>query len=272
MDSTPAPSIRNQLLDAFAQIGLQTGDSLIVHSSLRSLAAPEVRASLIIDTLLDIIGPTGNLMFPTFNYTRPLPEPYYDPKETPCRTGILSEVGRKHPRAIRSLHPTHSVAVIGPKAHELTKDHLHVRAFGVKSPIDLLAQTGGKVLLFGVDHTSNSMIHVAEEHVGIPKVSWYGSDLPWVKILMTNGDIRKHQLDTSPSCSVAFNAVDFLLRKHGIIRDICIGSCQVHLMTGVDVINCVREMLHETPDILLCTWNCCKPCNGTRQIMREQHL
>jgi len=259
----------NDLTSAFREIGLQQGDSLIIHSSLGSLGHMERGADGVIDALLEAIGPSGNLMLPTFNYNRPLPEPYYDPKNTPCRAGIIPETGRKRQGAIRSLHPTHSVAVIGPDAKRLTDEHLRGRAFGKNSPIDRLVKAGGKVLLLGVAHTSNSTVHIGEEYADIPKCSWYGQSLPMAKVLMPDGKIIEHQLDTSPSCSTAFNAVEYCLRQHSEINDLRIGAAKIQLVSGEAVVRRVAEMIDQKADILLCRWAGCKPCAGARKLLKE---
>ena len=258
----------NDLIAAFSEIGLGKGDRLIIHSSLSSLGHVEKGAEGVIDALLEVIGPSGNLMLPTFNYTRPLPEPYYDPQNTPCRAGIIPETGRKRPDTIRSLHPTHSVAVIGPDAKQLTDGHLQTRAFGKNSPIDRLVKAGGKVLLIGVAHTTSSTIHIGEEYADIPKVSWY-DPLPTAKVLMPGGKIIEHPLDTSPSCSAAFNAVEYPLRQHNEINDLRIGSAKIQLVSGAAVVRRVGEMIDKKADILLCCWAGCKPCAGARKLLKE---
>lgn len=261
-----APVTRAQLAQAFRDLGLAPGDSLIVHSSLSSLGHVEGGADAVLDALLEVIGRTGNLMLPTFNYTRPIPEPYFDPAATPARTGIIPETGRSRPGAVRSLHPSHSVAVIGPRAEELTCDHLAVRAFGIGSPIDRLARSGGKVLLLGVGHTSNSLIHVAEEYAGVPKVSVYADPLPVFKVKMPDGTVRGHPLDTSPSCSSAFGGAEYVLRRHGLIRDLRnLGPCKMQLMPARETIRRVAEIIREKPDVLLCTYPGCRPCTGARK-------
>lgn len=259
---------REQLTAAFREIGLEPGDSVIVHSSLRSLGHVEGGPDTVIDALLDAINPSGNLMLPTFNYTLLPSEPYYDPANTPCHTGIIPETARKRPEAIRSLSPTHSVTVIGPDAEELTRGHLQVRTFGIGSPLDRLAARGGKVLLLGVGHTSCSMIHVAEEHAGIPKGSWY-DELPVMKVRLPDGTIVTHRRDTSPSCSAAFGGAEWTLRQHGEIRDLRVNSCLMQLMHGADIIRRICAAIWEKPDILLCTWLGCKPCREARQALRE---
>jgi len=259
---------QEQLVTGFRGIGLERGDGLIIHSSLRSLGYVDGGADTVLDALLEVIGPDGNLMLPTFNYTRPLPEPYYDPAVTPGRTGIIPETGRQRPGAVRSLHPTHSVAVVGPDAAELTRDHLVGRAFGTGSPIDRLAQTGGKVLLLGVGHVSNSMIHVAEEYAELPKASAYPEPLPSAKVLMPDSTERVHQLDTSCSCSASFGGAELALRRDGLIRDARFGSCLTQIVDSRALIECVVRMMAEQPDVLLCTRPECEPCIGTRENLR----
>jgi aminoglycoside 3-N-acetyltransferase len=262
------PLTKSDLLRALQDLGLIPGDSLIVHSSLRTLGEVDGGADTVLDALLETLGPAGNLMLPTFNYTRPLPEPHFDPGQTPGRTGILPEIGRKRPGAVRSLHPTHSVAVLGPDAGELTRDHLKTRAFGIGSPIDRLAKRGGKVLLVGVGNNANSTIHVGEEYAGTPKASWY-DNLPVVKVRLPDGRIVEHTIDTSPSCSAAFAAVEHALRRRGRIRDARIGSCPLQLMAGRDVIECTRDIIRDKSDILLCTWPGCRPCAGARRNLTQ---
>jgi aminoglycoside 3-N-acetyltransferase len=261
--SSESALTRDDIARGLRELGLTKGDSLIVHSSMRHLGPVEGGADTVIDAILEVIGPTGNLVLPTFNYVQPVPLPYYDPGGTPGRTGTLPEVGRKRPQAVRSLHPTHSVAVIGPAAERLTAGHLSQRVFGVGSPVDLLAQGGGKVLLLGVGQTSNSTIHVAEEHAGMPKGPWT-AELPVVKIRRPDGTFLSHQLDTSCSCSAAFEGAEYALRSHGEIRDARIGGgCR--LMLGRDVIRRVVDMIRQKPDILLCRWEHCPPCTVARR-------
>ena len=252
------------LVAAFREVGLDPGDSFIVHSSFRNLGGVEGGPEAVIDAMLEAIGPAGNLMLPTFNYTGNIARPYFDPAATPCLTGIIPELGRKRPDAVRSIQPTHSVAVIGPDAVELTKDHMAFRSVGVGSPVDRLAKMAGKVLLLGVANTSSTMVHVGEEYAGVPKVSWY--DKPtFADVLMPDGSIVSHEIDTSTSCSSGFDAVEFPLRRHGEIRDGRIGGARLKLMLGQDVISRVCEMIAEKPDILLCTYPGCRPCTGARR-------
>jgi len=258
---------QDDLVTALKTLGLAEGDSVIVHSSYKSLGEVEGGPETVIRALLAALGPKGNLMLPTFNYASADKDPVFDPLRTPGRTGILTEVGRQWPGAIRSLIPTHSVAVIGPDAEELTRDHLKFRAAGVGSPIDRLARRNGKVLLLGVGHISNTTIHIGEEYAKVPKAPW-AFGLPTYTIRLPDGSTIRHPIDTSSSCSTAFGAAEYPLRRKKLIRDLRFGTSKWQLMLGQDVIDCVCEMIREHPDILLCTFPGCVPCTGTRKNLR----
>ena len=258
---------RNELTDGLRALGLASGDSVVVHSSCRRMNPVEGGAETVISALLDAVGPDGNLMFPTFTYSNRPPDFCFDPAETPCRTGIIPELGRRREGAIRSPHPTHSVAVIGPDAEALTGDHLNSRAVGVGSPIDRLAQRGGKVLLMAVGHRANSMIHVAEDRAGMAKVSPRDPQ-PSFKVRWPDGRTVSHPLDNSVSCSAGFDAAELSLRREGAIRDTTVGG-PLQLMAGLDVIHIIRDLLQRRPDALLCHRDECAGCRLTRKRLRD---
>jgi len=254
----------NDMVAALREAGLAPGDSVIVHISFKSLGSVEGGPEAVIDALIEAVSPGGNLVLPTFNYTQNIAEPYFDPAVVTCRTGIIPELGRHRPDAVRSLHPTHSVTVIGPDAIEFTKDHMAYRTVGLGSPIDRLAKRGGKVLLLGVGHRSNTMIHLGEEYANRPKVCWFEKPT-FANILMPDGSIIAHEIDTSTSCSGGFGPVGDVLRTHGEVREFRVGDAAAQLMLAMDVVKRVVEMIAEKPDALLCDREGCGPCTGARR-------
>jgi aminoglycoside 3-N-acetyltransferase len=256
------------LVKAFRELGLQPGDSFIVHSSFKSLGPVEGGPDAVIDALIEAVGPSGNVVFPTFNYTAHIAQPHFDPAVVACRTGIIPELSRTRPGAVRSLQPTHSVTVIGPDAVELTADHMSYRTVGLGSPIDRLAKMGGKVLLLGVGHTSNTTIHLGEEYAGVPKESWFEAPT-FAKVLMPDGSIHPHEIDTSTSCSHHFGPVGDVLRRNGEEREGRVGDATLRLMLGMDVVKRVCEIIGEKPDALLCESPTCRPCSGARENLQK---
>lgn len=226
-------------------------------------------ATTVVDALLESLGPAGNLMLPTFNYTHPLPRPCFDPAQTPCRTGAIPETARKQQHAVRSVHPTHSVVVFGPRADELTSGHLETRAFGVGSPLDRLLDLGGKILLLGVGHTSNSALHVVEEHAGRPKVPW-SVELPEIKIRLPGGEMINHRIDTSPSCSTGFGDAEATLRAADAIQDVRVADARGQLVDGRSLRDAMLERILREPEALLCNRPDCVCCNGTRRLLKER--
>lgn len=255
---------RQQLVTALREIGIQPGDTYIVHSSYKSLGEVDGGPETVIDALIEAVGPTGNLVLPTFNYTANIAEPYFDPVVVPCRTGIIPELARRRADALRGLHPTHSMTVFGPDAVALTRDHMSFRTVGPGSPIDRLMKRGGKVLLLGVGFTSNTMVHLGEEYAGTPKVGWT-EETQYARVLMPDGSITSHEVDTSTSCSQRFGAVEPVMRKYGEIADLQVGRSKWMLMRGMDVVERVLQMTMEQPDVLLCHNPDCRPCTGARR-------
>ncbi len=235
------------IASSLKEAGLGAPALLLVHSSLRSVGPIDGGGEAMIEGLRAAVGAQGTLMMPAFNYSHPLPDPYFDPAQTPGRTGALTEIFRVMPGVRRSLHPTHSVAAVGASADELIREHWRVHAFGIESPIDRLAREGGWVLLVGVTHTSNSTIHVGESHAGAVRFFHTPGPLPIARMRMPNGSIRDHPLDTTPGCSAAFNAVEGPLRRRGAIRDLRLGRAACQLVRGRDVIQTVAAMLKDDP-------------------------
>ncbi len=57
----------------------------------------------------------------------------------------------------------------------------------------------------------------------------------------------------------------YQLRKKKLIKDGKIANANLQLMRGEDVIKSVCELIKNQNDVLLCTWDKCKPCCGTRK-------
>jgi aminoglycoside 3-N-acetyltransferase len=226
-------------------IGLRLGDRVVVHSSLRAVG---LDAEELIDELLAAVGPSGVVVMPTFTYDNETFAP-----DTPGRTGALAEAFRRRPAALRSAHPTYSLAAIGAAAAELFDGHERVGATAVDSPLDRLAAAGGLVLLLGVGHTSNTTVHVGEFHAD---ASYLG--IPFDPAWPTHG------YDRFPGCSRAFGVLERPLRERGAIRDEKVGNALAQLVPGSAVIDATIELLRADPAALLCTDPACYRCSRAR--------
>lgn len=90
----------------------------------------------------------------------------FDVSTSPILTGVLNEIIATQNGAIRSLHPTHSVVALGPRASYYIKDHEKDETpFGNNSPWWKIIKSNGSILLFGAPHNITS-IHAVEDAIG----------------------------------------------------------------------------------------------------------
>lgn len=251
------PLTKRSLADSFRRLGIRPGARLVVHSSLRSIGTVEGGAETVLDALLECIGKDGLLMAPAFTYNNII----YDPEATPGRTGVLAEVLRTRRGAVRSLHPTHSVAAIGEGAAQYCERHHEVPGLGIDSPMDKVAKAGGGVLLLGVGHTSNSTVHVGESYARVPYL-----DIPfnpgWPSRISIAGALQREvNITEHPGCSRAFGVIEASLRRRGAIRDGLIGKGLAQWMTGRDVISAAVNLLRRNAGALLCSDPDCYRCS-----------
>ena len=234
-------------------VGLEAGASALVHSSLSSFGYVEGGAEAVIDALLETVGPQGTVLVPTltgsekFNADNP---PVYDPTTTPCWTGRIPETFRQRPEAVRSLHPTHSVAAIGARARELTEGHEYsLTPCGPESPYGRLADAGGYVLLLGVTHGSNTTLHLVEELAGVPYHMQPG--LVAARVI-ENGVARTiHMMIHRYGAPRAFERMEPVLRERGIQREGQIGRAHVRLIDARRMVEVTRQALLQDATILL---------------------
>ena len=163
-------------------LGLSAGDTVLVHSSARSLGFVVGGAQAVVQALLDVLGPDGTLVVPAHTPDNcdpagwsnpPVPQawwpaireqaPGFDRARTPSRwIGVIAETVRTWPGAVRSDHPQVSFAALGRRAAEVTDGHQLDDALGERSPLGAIYRLDGKVLLLGCDHDSNTSLHLAE--------------------------------------------------------------------------------------------------------------
>lgn len=169
-------------------LGIVPGISLLMHSSYKSLGGIEGGAAAFYKTLLDVIGPEGNLIVPSMSFSTVTREnPYFDIRTTPSCVGYLTEFFRTEvPGVKRSFHPTHSCCAIGRDADWIVEGHeLDFTPVGEHSPFRKLPELNGWILFLGCPWDRNTSMHGVEEVAKPPFFLDY--DHP-VKYTMTNWD------------------------------------------------------------------------------------
>jgi len=170
---------KNDIITRLSELGLKSGDNIIVHSSLSSFGYVEGGASTVIDALMELLTDNGTLVMPSFNHG----EAYdnggiFDIRTTPTTNGVIPDTFWRRPDVLRSMNPTHAFAAWGKNAERYTANHHLVDSMGEDSPVGLLWKDGGLCLLLGVDYRSNTFHHFVETHTGASCISKRGEIYP----------------------------------------------------------------------------------------------
>jgi aminoglycoside 3-N-acetyltransferase len=245
--------------EGLQRLGIRAGETLVVHSSLSRFGQVAGGAEAVAQALIDAVSPGGSVFVPTFNYGQ-LP---YDILTTPSLAGAISEALRKRPDARRSAHPTHPWAGVGPIAEEVLAGHTGPSPFGPGSPIWKLWERNALLVLLGVDHRANSMIHVAEERLQLA----YLARTRIAEVVQGDGTVREVTVGR-PGCSAGFNKIDPPLRAEGKLEEGTIGSAPVTLARAHDVVAAAEAMLRSDPAALLCDRVECERCAQAREMLR----
>ena len=188
VDRTATPLTVSSLAEKLRACGLAEGQTVLVHMAMSKLGWIIGGAEAVILALLAAVGESGTIMMPTNSTNNtdpyewqhpPVPEewwqpirdhtPAYNPLTTPTRDmGVVPELFRTWPGAVRSAHPAFSMAALGPRAEVLVADHALSEDTGDRSPVGKLYELDGHVLLLGVDHWNNTSLHLAEFRANYP--------------------------------------------------------------------------------------------------------
>lgn len=139
---------RSDLVAALRELGVEPGDGIFVHSAMSVFGRIEGGPDGVVDALEEAVGPQGVVAMPSFPLIGGTLEylsgdPLFDIRETPSRMGAVTEAFRRRPGVVRSLHPSHPVAALGPGADDLVKDHeLAATPFGDGTPFARMIERG----------------------------------------------------------------------------------------------------------------------------------
>ena len=238
---------------------------VIAHASLKAFGHIEGGAETMLAALLDSVR---GIIMPTFTYKsmlnpevgpprngitygsetdlNKLAEAFYPDMPADKMMGVLPEFLRKHPKAKRSSHPIQSFA--GIRADAVINSQ---RIYDPLSPIGMLAEQDGWVLLLGVDHTVNTSIHYAEKLAG---------RLQFIRWALLQD--RVVECSGFPGDSDGFNVIAPALDKY--TRRVEIGDALVQAVHLKSLIKVVMDQIKENPFALLCQRQDCERCTAVR--------
>lgn len=181
-DRSPEPVTVESMTSDLNALGVEAGQTVLVHGSLSALGWVCGGAPAVVDALKHVVGEDGTVVMPTHSPQNrdptdmsapPVPESWYDtirdqmppyrPAVTPTQgIGAIAECFRSYPTVRRSDHPQHSFAAWGADAAFVTEDHSHNYSLGEQSPLARVYDLDGDVLYLGTSHATSTSLHLAE--------------------------------------------------------------------------------------------------------------
>lgn len=241
---------KKDLLDGFGKIKIES-DTIVVHTSYKSLGGVEGGADTVIDVMQELMGKNGTVLFPAFNFQSWTETHYFDVLETPSKMGMITEMARLRPNAKRTPHPIYSFSALGARADEFSKTE-DVEAYGPSSAFALFHKLNATIISIGLDfNNSFSMHHYIEYNVGCD----YRRVKEFAGIYM--GYDRVPQIKTY-SMFVRLNdrvktyivpGMNELLHA-GVIKEVQVGAAKVHYLTANEFFDNMSVIVREHPEKL----------------------
>jgi len=256
-----------ELLDALRSIGVEEGDTIMLHSAFRESNGFRGTPTDVADAFLTAVGESGNLIMvslPTtgasYEYLNRLS--VFDVRKTPSRMGLISEFFRRREGVLRSLHPSHPMLAFGPKASWIVEGHeLCPYPCGPGTPFDKAVELKGKLVFFDTGLGKMTFFHWLEHRIqdklGVPLYHAEPYTVPVVDRHGNSGVVRTLAF----SREIIDRRRDYILHaemfRAGIVRRCRVGNTKLLAVELEDVIRCVDDMVnrglffHEVADLHL---------------------
>lgn len=255
---------RRQVVEALHDLGISSGDGLLVHSAVQFLGRPEGGLGMYLQALDDVLGlgleasenfdgsnqaslHQGTLAVPAFNFALARGE-RFDPQTSPAQgMGAFSEYVRQHPAARRTPHPLQSLAVIGAAAADLAGRNTP-GAFDPGSAFERMLELDFKLVLLGADIQAVSMLHYSEQRLQVPYRYWKEFRGP---VLTVNGwqeqVCRMYVRDLELDPRIELYPVQAELARRGRWFSRSVNYGQISACRLVDFVTALEEFLRADP-------------------------
>jgi aminoglycoside N3'-acetyltransferase len=225
------------------RLGVRRGGVLLVHSSFRAIRPVEGGPIGLVAALRAALGPDGTLVMPSTTGDDDAP---FDRDATPAAVplGILPEIFRLQPGVLRSSHFA-AFAAIGPEACRIVSAPLTHPPSAPGSGIDLIRRLDGQVLLLGVGHECDTMLHLAEIVGGAPY------RVPRHYTVRRGGRPVRITYGENDHCCRRFRLADGWLRAAHVQSEGPVGHAHARLARARDIVDAAVERLGWDPFLFL---------------------
>ncbi len=238
---------KQSLMADLSRMGIHPSDTLLVHSSMKSIGEVEGGADSVLDALSEYLS-DGLLILPAHTWsTVDSANPVFDVKESKVCVGLLPELFRKRPGVIRTLHPTHSLSCLGREAESFASGQERFDTpCAPQSCYGQLEMRDAEILLVGVDFSKNTTVHCIEEVAKVPGRLSADHQQLFVKD-------EKDRLISVPSLrhensnSDTFVKLEPVMYSRHLIQNTTFGDAHCMLFRARDLFRVTIEMLNKNP-------------------------
>ncbi len=158
---------KEEIIKVLEENDFKSSDTILIHSSLKSLGPIEGGSVTLIDTLKEYFK-DGLVIFPTHTWSFMNSENQtLDLNEANSCVGALTNIALQN-GYIRSFHPTHSVCAYGKNAESyLACDDFASTPVNPNGCFGVLGKLHAKIIFIGCPLSKNTFIHSIEEKYNV---------------------------------------------------------------------------------------------------------
>jgi len=237
------------------KIGIQKGDTLLVHSSLSKIGHLVDGPKTLVDALINTVGAKGHILMPTSpNSSLQLEyiqnNKVFDVLNSKSKTGAITEYFRTLPGVARSLHPTEPVSVFGKNASDFISGHFNaLTPYQANSPFAKVAAHNGKILYLGVTlDNAGTSLHTIEDAIVDFKFPVYHHNIFEFQILDKHKNAHTVKTKVHNPKFSALRQCDKLiphLEKANVLKHVKVGNAKSLLVDAEGLFNTLFELYHK---------------------------
>lgn len=253
--------LKNDLRD----MGVKKGDVLLVRADLGTIGKLNTKKREdYINFLLEAVGESGTIIGLSFTmsfFLKKNKNIIFDGTNK-SYTGAFSNTMLKHPKAVRSLHPTNSYVAIGKDAEYILDNH--DENSGAYEPIRKIIALNGKMILIGCVDSSPGFTttHLAEVDLGLHrKIIFPSLNASYFK---SEGEIKLFKRKDLGSCSSTFYRFYGFYVKNKLLIQGRIGNAYSVIIDAKDAYRLDLTILRNNSKITLCNQKLCMLCRARR--------
>jgi len=250
------------LIEQLRTLGVAPGQVLLVHASFRALRPVEGGPRGVIEALLEVLGPEGTLVMPSWTGRDDVP---FDALTTPAAPdlGALADTFWRMPRVSRSTQPF-AFAARGARAEDVVAGPLTLPPHAPASPVGRVHALDGRVLLLGVGHDANTTLHLAELMADVPY------RVPHTFTEVRDGVAERVEYGENDHCCRRFELADGWLRSAGLQREGPVGNARARFFRSQDLVPLALRELRRDPLLFLHSpEEACEECDAARGSVRR---